>query len=105
MINVFFEHLGFKIIDHAAPYFELAVYKFNDEAVEPSFKFHTSDLKSQSDGIIIYYTAQCPFAVGVINDLRDATVKKRHPFSCLSANHKRRSTECTYYLDNLWIIL
>jgi len=87
----FFEHLGFKIIDHAAPYFELAVYKFNDEAVEPSFKFHTSDLKSQGDGIIIYYTAQCPFAVGVINDLRDATVKKGIPFHAYQLTTKEEA--------------
>lgn len=87
----FFEHLGFKIVDHAAPYFELAVYKFNDEAVEPSFKLHTSDLKSQSDGINIYYTAQCPFAVGVIDDLRDAAVKKGIPFHAYQLTTKEEA--------------
>ena len=87
----FFEHLGFKIVDYAAPYFELAVYKFNDVAVEPSFKLHTSDLKSQSDGIIIYYTAQCPFAVGVINDLRDATVKNGIPFHAYQITTKEEA--------------
>ncbi|MGE7692937.1 GNAT family N-acetyltransferase [Lysinibacillus sp. NPDC094177] len=77
----FFEHLGFKVVDQAAPYFQLAVYKFNESVDrDPSFKLQVKNPLSNNRGIVIYFTAQCPFAVGVIDDLKNIAEKRGIPF-------------------------
>ncbi|MEB2279236.1 GNAT family N-acetyltransferase [Lysinibacillus xylanilyticus] len=76
----FFEQLGFEMVDQAAPYFQLAVYKFNDYADDPSFKLQAKNALSNNSGIVIYFTAQCPFAVGVIDDLKKMAEKRGIPF-------------------------
>lgn len=68
------------MVDQAAPYFQLAVYKFNDYADDPSFKPQVKNALSNSSGIVIYFTAQCPFAVGVIDDLKKLAEKRGIPF-------------------------
>lgn len=77
----FFEHMGFQIADEAAPYFELAVLKWNDEAEEPSFATAVKSSPATEDGICIYYTPQCPFAVGILEDLRTVAKKRGIPFT------------------------
>ncbi|NPC91375.1 GNAT family N-acetyltransferase [Bacillus sp. WMMC1349] len=66
----FFEHMGFNMSDQADPYFQLAVLKWNDQGVNPSFKQQVKQNEVDDKGIVIYYTAQCPFAVGMIEELR-----------------------------------
>ena len=67
----YFEHQGFQIVDQANPYFELAVLQWNDQAVTPAFKSTAKAAAAvPGQGVHIYYTAQCPFAVGVLDDLR-----------------------------------
>lgn len=75
----FFEHMGFEIVDQAAPYFQLAALKWNEQAVVPSFKKQVKTL-SKDNGISIYYTAQCPFAVGILEELRKIAENKNTPF-------------------------
>ena len=86
----FFEHLGFKVVDQAAPYFQLAVYKFNDCAEDPSFKLQVKNLSNNS-GIEIYFTTQCPFAVGVIDDLKNIAVNMGIPFHAYQLMTKDKS--------------
>ncbi|MED0668692.1 N-acetyltransferase [Aneurinibacillus aneurinilyticus] len=66
----FFKHMGFEIVDQAEPYFQLVALKWNDRAVVPSFKQQVKDSLVKEKGVVIYYTAQCPFAVGILEDLR-----------------------------------
>ncbi|WP_438496278.1 GNAT family N-acetyltransferase [Paenibacillus sp. IHBB 3054] len=77
----FFEHMGFQITDEADPYFELAVLKWNDEGEHPSFAHSVKSAPASGDGICIYYTAQCPFAVGVLEDLRSVAKERGIPFT------------------------
>jgi len=65
----FFEHIRFEIVDQIDPYFDLVALSWNDQAARPSFKRNSKSSVTQM-GIVIYYTAQCPFAVGVMEDLR-----------------------------------
>lgn len=75
----FFEHMGFELVDQAEPYFDLVALKWNDHAGVPSFK--RKERNSVNDeGISIYYTAQCPFAVGILEDLRKVAESKNVPF-------------------------
>ena len=45
----------------------------------PSFK-KTGTTSSKEKGVTIYYTAQCPFAVGVLEELRKVAEAKSVPF-------------------------
>ena len=53
------------MVDQAAPYFQLAVYKFNDCADDPSFKLQVKNALSNNSGIVIYFTAQCPLQLAL----------------------------------------
>ncbi|MFO1446111.1 GNAT family N-acetyltransferase [Bacillus sp. Bva_UNVM-123] len=76
----FFEYMGFELSDQMAPYFELVTLSWNDQAIRPSFKRNGKSPVPQK-GIVIYYTAQCPFAVGVLEDLRAIAVNHGVPFT------------------------
>lgn len=71
----FFQYMGFEEVDQADPYFQLVALKWNDQAVMPAFNKQVKTL-SDDKGISIYYTAQCPFAVGIIDDLRKVAESK-----------------------------
>lgn len=75
----FFEHMGFELVDEAEPYFHLVVLKWNEQAPEPIFNKRVHRL-TDDVGISIYYTAQCPFAVGILEELRKIAESKGVPF-------------------------
>ncbi|WP_433944644.1 GNAT family N-acetyltransferase [Paenibacillus sp. SN-8-1] len=75
----FFEHMGFKIVDQAEPYFQLAAWTWNEQANVPSFT-NQAVSSPNHDGIAIYYTAQCPFAVGMLEELGQAAEDQGIPF-------------------------
>lgn len=75
----FFEHMGFEIVDQAEPYFQLAAWRWSEEAVAPSFAIQGTRSPDPA-GVSIYYTAQCPFAVGMLDELRQAAEDQGVPF-------------------------
>jgi ribosomal protein S18 acetylase RimI-like enzyme len=75
----FFEHMGFELVDQTEPYFQLVALKWNDQANVPSFK-KQAKTKTDDTGISIYYTAQCPYAVGILEDLKKIAANKNVPF-------------------------
>jgi ribosomal protein S18 acetylase RimI-like enzyme len=76
----FFEHMNFKVVDNKEPYFQLVALSWNEQAVIPSFRKEIETL-TKSEGISIYYTLQCPFAVGVLEELRRIAENKNVPFT------------------------
>ncbi|WP_307396996.1 N-acetyltransferase [Paenibacillus anaericanus] len=72
----YFEHLGFQVVDRAEPYFELVALKWNERAPLPAFKSTVKNAVVAGEGIHVYYTAQCPFAVGILEDLRGVANEK-----------------------------
>ncbi|MNO15740.1 Acetyltransferase (GNAT) family protein [compost metagenome] len=77
----FFEHMGFKVVDQAAPYFELVALQWNDSAAAPAFQKGGDDSSVKKEGVSILFTAQCPFAVGIIEELREVARNKGVPFT------------------------
>ncbi|WP_421617705.1 GNAT family N-acetyltransferase [Brevibacillus sp. TJ4] len=75
----FFAHMGFEVVDEAPPYFQLVAWKWNERAAQPSFRKLTKAAHAE-EGITIYYTAQCPFAVGVLDELRKIAENRQVPF-------------------------
>ncbi|GIP23186.1 N-acetyltransferase [Paenibacillus sp. J22TS3] len=76
----YLEHMGFTVADQADPYFELMALKWNDHAAKPAFMKPVHTKPGSNQGIYIYYTAQCPFAVGVLDDLRKVAQGRGIPF-------------------------
>ncbi|MFI2982795.1 MULTISPECIES: N-acetyltransferase [Bacillus] len=72
----FFEHMGFAVQDEAEPYFQLMSLTWNEHAHPPVFKKQVKSNSVNDEGITIFYTAQCPFAVGLLKDLKELTEKK-----------------------------
>lgn len=56
----YLKHRGFRVCDTAAPYYELLVLPFAEKAEMPRFKECCSSGKIEQQGIILYYSNQCP---------------------------------------------
>lgn len=105
----FFEYMGFEMTDQIEPYFDLITLCWNDEASKPSFKRNGKSLVTKK-GIVIYYTAQCPFAVGVLGDLRKIAENKGVPFTTHQLTSKEEAqnaptiwTTCGLFFDGKFI--
>lgn len=58
----FFIKQGFEVCDTAPPYFELLVYKNNQNAVSPTFnKAAKENVCSNKNGLTVYYSNRCLF--------------------------------------------
>lgn len=57
----FYEHMGFKVADTAAPYFELMYLPFEDDAPTPQFMEQAKTGETEEQGWVLYYSHQCPF--------------------------------------------
>lgn len=86
----FFDYMGFEVVDQAEPYFQLVALKWNDQAVTPSFRNELPSC-SNNQGITIYHTAQCPFAVGVLEDLRKVAEHRSVPFKTIRISTKEEA--------------
>lgn len=87
----FFEHMGFILQDEAAPYFQLMALTWNGLAASPTFKSQVKSDSINEKGITIYYTAQCPFAVGILEDFRELTEKKGIQFQSIQLSSKEEA--------------
>lgn len=85
----FFEHMGFEIVDQVEPYFQLMALTWNKHVV-PSFKKQVKTF-SGDEGITIYYTVQCPFAVGILEELRKIAENKNVPFKTIRITTKEKA--------------
>lgn len=85
----FFEHIGFEIVDQVEPYFQLMALTWNKHVV-PSFKKQVKTF-SGDEGITIYYTVQCPFAVGILEELRKIAENKNVPFKTIRITTKEKA--------------
>lgn len=94
----YFEHMGFHIVDEADPYFELAVLKWNDQAVTPAFKSSEKTTIDFKEGISIFYTAQCPYAVGIVEQLRAIAEERSVAFYA----HRLKSREEAQQAAAVW---
>lgn len=67
----FYIKSGYKIIDTAPPYFELAVKLFDNKAELPKFTDSAKNgFPEEIKGIDIFYTSQCPFTVPYVELLK-----------------------------------
>ncbi|MCY8934376.1 N-acetyltransferase [Bacillus atrophaeus] len=87
----FFEYMGFTLQDEAKPYFQLMALTWSEHAASPTFKQQVKSFSLNEKGISIYYTAQCPFAVGMLDDLKKLTEKKGFHFQAHRLSSKDKA--------------
>ena len=74
----FFEKYGYEVCDTAPPYFELLAKRTRRDAILPRFTPGVKKPASRDNrGIIVLYTAQCPYTDYYVN-VAEAEVAKRH---------------------------
>lgn len=76
----YLKHKGFKVADELEGDYQLYYLPFKEEYSKPSFKECVKNPTISDEGIVIYYTNQCPFTekyIGIIKDIangRNVTV-------------------------------
>lgn len=68
----FLKKKGFQVADTALPGLELLYLPFADDAPKPAFRSHAKEAKTDEEGMVLYYTNQCPFAHTYALRIRDA---------------------------------
>ncbi|MCU6798132.1 N-acetyltransferase [Paenibacillus sp. WQ 127069] len=91
----YFEYMGFEVVDKSEPYFELMALKWSNSAPTPAFNI---SYVSDAEDIHIYYTAQCPFAVGVLEELREVASNRGFAFH----THRIQSREEAQKAPTAW---
>jgi ribosomal protein S18 acetylase RimI-like enzyme len=56
----YLKYKGFMLADTAKPYYELLYLPFNEEANKPQFKEHAKYGVTDENGVVVYYSNQCP---------------------------------------------
>jgi len=83
---------GFEVCDTATPYFELLVKKLNTKAVSPQFKEVLKQPKVENkNGLLIYYSEQCPFTDFYIKDVESAAKEMNIPFQSIKIETKAQA--------------
>lgn len=85
--------MGFIVADEAEPYFQLLALTWNETAASPAFKPHVKQASVPEEGISIYYTVQCPFATGMLEELREAARAKGVPFRAYRITSKEQAQQ------------
>jgi hypothetical protein len=75
----YFEYMGFEVVDKSEPAFNISYV-------------------SDTEDIHIYYTAQCPFAVGVLEELREVASNRGFAFH----THRIQSREEAQKAPTAW---
>lgn len=83
--KTFFLKKGFEVCDFAPPYFELLVYKNNQNAISPTFNEPAkNNICTNQRGLTVYYSNQCPYTEYYINTvLRELANKANIPLNII----------------------
>jgi ribosomal protein S18 acetylase RimI-like enzyme len=88
----FFLKHGFDIVDKADPFFDLAAIKFKNDANNPRFipeaKRLSTDIKN---GIVIYYSDQCPYTDFYINEMAAAAIEREIPYQLIKLENAEQA--------------
>jgi len=98
----FLKHLGFEIIDEAAPFFKLWVLKTNKNAENPKIKETAKSGKCKNkNGLTAYYSNTCPFTdFYTSQELKKYATEKNIPIKI----HHIKSQEYGHKMPIPWII-
>ena len=85
----YLKHRGFKTADTADPFYELLYLPFSDDAPVPAFKDCVKQERIPEDGMVIYYSSQCPHTAKYVPLLQKIAESHSLPLSV----HKIETTK------------
>lgn len=105
--KAFFLKHGFEVCDTAAPYFELLVKRFDNSAPMPSFHPLAKEgiIPGGSEGIDLFYTAQCPFTLPYTELLKPVIMASSIPIRLheIKSGEEARSHYCAITTYSLFV--
>lgn len=72
----FLKYKGFTLCDSAEPFYDLYCLKFDEKAVNPTFKPQVKKPRTANDdGYVLYYTNQCPYTAKYVPVAEEIAIK------------------------------
>ncbi len=84
----FLKAKGFKVADVANPYFELLYLPFDEDCLIPKFKSCAKQGVINDEGIVVYYTNQCPHAQMYVELVEQIAVERKVEFKQIKITSK-----------------
>lgn len=79
----FFKYKGFTVADEANPYFTLMYLPFSETTLKPKFKTCAKKGMIKEKGVVIYYSAQCPFTAKYVPLAKQVVTSKGIAFKAI----------------------
>ena len=97
----YLKYKGFKVADTAEPYYELLYLPFEEGAEKPSFKNCAKESKISEDGLVVYYSNQCPYTEKYVQIIKEIANERRveltiHKYENLDSAKNAPSPFTTY---------
>ena len=67
----YLKYKGFKVADTAQPYYELLYLPFEEGVEKPSFKNCAKESEILEDGLVVYYSNQCPYTEKYVQIIKE----------------------------------
>ena len=101
----YLRHKGFLLADTAAPHFELMFLPFAEGEEKPCFRPHVKEKPCvPQEGIVLYYTSQCPFTVKYVPLLQEIAERHGIAFDAvhLLTKEQAQSAPCSFTTFSLF---
>lgn len=76
----YLKYKGFQVADTAEPYFELLYFPFDKKELVPCFRPQVKSPHIEEDGVVLYYTHQCPFTAKYVPLIEETARENKIPF-------------------------
>lgn len=91
----YLKHKGFKVADSAEPYYELLYLPFEEGANLPIFKDQAKRALIDEEGIIIYYTNQCPHTSMYVRIVEELAKRENISLKTYKLKSYQEAQECS----------
>lgn len=101
----FLKYKGFHVADIAHPYFELLYLPFHPLSSQPKFKAVAKKGRIDEQGIVLYYTHQCPFTEKYVSIIQNLSLQKNVPFKKirLETIEQAQQSPCPFTTYSLFV--
>ncbi len=101
----FLKHKNFILADTAIPYFELYYLPFHKQALKPQFAAHAKTGKIKAQGMVLYYSHQCPFTEKYTQLIENIAIKKQITFQKIKIRDYKeaQNSPCVFTSYSLFI--
>lgn len=98
----YFRRFGFKLVDKAAPYFELLSLKLN-ESENPRFTDRAKRCSIYERGVVVYYSDECPYINKCVLDIQKLCEKYDIELTLNHVNTVDKAKSMPFVMNNFCI--